>query len=116
VTVLRIVANLPSSNPNEVAGFYADLFGLSVLMDGGFIVTLGGKATTPVQLSLASEGGSGTPLPAISVEVDDFDAVLQRVKELHCEIIYGPISEPWGVRRIYLRDPAGTLINILTHN
>jgi catechol 2,3-dioxygenase-like lactoylglutathione lyase family enzyme len=115
VTVLRIVANLPSPNPNEVAAFYTGLFGLGVLMDGGFIVTVGGQATAPVQLSLASEGGSGTPLPAISIEVDDFDAVVQRVKELRCEITYGPVSEPWGVRRLYLRDPAGTLINILTH-
>ena len=31
------------------------------------------------------------------------------------EIEYGPITEPWGVRRFYVRDPFGRLINILEH-
>jgi lactoylglutathione lyase len=28
---------------------------------------------------------------------------------------YGPVDEPWGVRRFFVRDPAGTLVNILMH-
>lgn len=30
-------------------------------------------------------------------------------------IEYGPVDEPWGVRRFFMRDPAGTLVNILMH-
>lgn len=30
-------------------------------------------------------------------------------------IEYGPATEPWGVRRFYVRDPFGKLINILQH-
>ena len=30
-------------------------------------------------------------------------------------IIYGPTDEPWGVRRFYVRDPFGTLVNIVSH-
>jgi catechol 2,3-dioxygenase-like lactoylglutathione lyase family enzyme len=30
-------------------------------------------------------------------------------------IEYGPAAEHWGVRRFYVRDPFGRLINILTH-
>jgi catechol 2,3-dioxygenase-like lactoylglutathione lyase family enzyme len=30
-------------------------------------------------------------------------------------IAYGPADEPWGVRRFYVRDPFGKLINILSH-
>jgi len=29
---------------------------------------------------------------------------------------YGPRSEPWQVRRFYVRDPLGRLINILAHD
>ena len=47
--------------------------------------------------------------------VDDFDAVLSRAHALGAAIVYGPAAEPWGVRRFYLRDPAGTLVNIVTH-
>jgi catechol 2,3-dioxygenase-like lactoylglutathione lyase family enzyme len=115
VTVLRIVTNLPSGDPSRLAGFYHDLLGLDVVMDLGFIATLGTRSQTPVQLSLASEGGSGTALPAVSIEVDDLDDVLKRAQNLGAPIEYGPVSEPWGVRRFYLRDPEGSLVNILSH-
>ena len=30
-------------------------------------------------------------------------------------IEYGPVTEPWGVTRFYVRDPFGRLINVLEH-
>ncbi len=116
MTVLRIVPNLAAADPTALAGFYRTLLGLDLLMDLGFIATLGSDALAPAQLSLASEGGSGTPVPVISVEVDDLDSVLARARELGAAIDYGPVSEPWGVRRFMLRDPADRLINILCHS
>lgn len=78
-------------------------------------MTLGGEATAAPMLSVASESGSGTELAALTIEVDDLDATLARVQAERCEIEYGPVTEPWGVRRFYLRDPLGTLLNVLTH-
>ena len=40
---------------------------------------------------------------------------LRRVEDSGFPIEYGPVSEPWGVRRIYVRDPLGKLVNILQH-
>lgn len=114
MAVRRIVTNIQASAPGEVAGFYRDLFDLDTAMDMGWIVTLTGAQQT-VQLSLASEGGSGTPLPALSIEVDNLDDVLSRARKAGITPEYGPIDEPWGVRRFFLRDPAGTLINVLAH-
>jgi catechol 2,3-dioxygenase-like lactoylglutathione lyase family enzyme len=62
-----------------------------------------------------SEGGSGTDVPDLSIEVDDLEAVLARVKKHETPIEYGPADEPWGVRRFFVRDPCGKLVNILTH-
>ncbi len=112
--VRRIVPNLPARDPAALAGFYRDLLGLDILMEMDFIQTLGHGAG-PYQLSVMSEGGSGTPVPALSVEVDALEPVLERAKKLGAEVAYGPVDEPWGVRRFYLRDPEGSLINILTH-
>jgi catechol 2,3-dioxygenase-like lactoylglutathione lyase family enzyme len=74
-----------------------------------------GKGTAPPQVSVASEGGSGTPVPDLSIEVDDLGEVHRRAVAAGLPIEYGPVSEPWGVTRFYLRDPFGRLINILTH-
>jgi uncharacterized glyoxalase superfamily protein PhnB len=68
-----------------------------------------------VQISVASEGGSGTSVLDFSVEVDNIETALTRVKKASIQIEYGPKSEPWGVRRFFVRDPFGKLINILQH-
>jgi catechol 2,3-dioxygenase-like lactoylglutathione lyase family enzyme len=68
-----------------------------------------------VQLSVASAGGSGTAVPDLSIEVDDVDEALARMRAAGVAIEYGPADEPWGVRRFYARDPFGKLVNILSH-
>jgi uncharacterized glyoxalase superfamily protein PhnB len=32
------------------------------------------------------------------------------------EVIYGPVDEPWGVRRFFVRDPHGVVISVLAHD
>ena len=68
------------------------------------------------QISIATEGGSGTPVPDISIEVDNLTEVHQRVLTAGLPIEYGPASEPWGVTRFFVRDPFGRLLNILAHD
>lgn len=113
--VLRIVANREVASPAEIAAFYAEVFGLEVLMDQGWIVTVGSPVKMGVQASFMSEGGSGAPVPTLSIEVDDLGEALRRAKKARAVIEYGPVDEPWGVRRFFLRDPAGALVNVLTH-
>ena len=115
MTVKRIVANVAATSVSDVRDFYAALFGLEVVMDHGWIVTLASGAQAITQISVASEGGSGTPVPDISIEVDDVDAVYARSKARGCEIAYEMTDEPWGVRRFYVRDPTGKLLNVLAH-
>lgn len=114
--IVRIVANLASQDPRRSAAFYRDLFGLDLLMDLGWITTAGGAATMPLQVSFATEGGAGTPVPALSIEVDDLDEVLARADQIGAVIRYGPVIEPWGVRRFFVEDPDGHLVNVLVHH
>lgn len=113
--VQRIVADIATADPSAAKAFYEDILGLERLMDHGWIVTYGSREKMTVQISFASEGGSGAPTPDISIEVDDLDAVLKRVKKAKLAIEYGPADEPWGVRRFFVRDPFGKLVNILAH-
>lgn len=62
-----------------------------------------------------SEGGSGAAAPDLSIEVDDPDEALARMKKANTAIEYGPADEPWGVRRFFVRDPLGKLVNIVAH-
>ena len=42
------------------------------------------------QISFASQGGSVIPAPDLSIEVDDLDEALRRVKAMRLAIEYGP--------------------------
>jgi len=115
MTVKRIVPNISVDRIEDAKAFYRDLLGLDVVMDQGWIVTFASKGRAPPQVSVLTQGGSGTPVPDISIEVDDVDEVYARVRAAGATIEYGPADEPWGVRRFYLRDPFGRLLNILAH-
>jgi catechol 2,3-dioxygenase-like lactoylglutathione lyase family enzyme len=114
--VKRIVANIKAWDIAAAERFYGDILGLNVLMDLGFIATYGSDETMTVQVGVATEGGSGTPVPDLSIEVDDVETALERVKQAGIKIEYGLAHEPWGVRRFFVRDPFGKLVNILQHD
>jgi catechol 2,3-dioxygenase-like lactoylglutathione lyase family enzyme len=113
--VKRIVSNVAASDVEKATAFYKDVLGLEVLMDLGWIRTYGSGSKMTIQMSVMSEGGSGTAVPDISIEVDDVDEALSRVRKAGVAVEYGPAKEPWGVRRFFVRDPFGKLINILQH-
>ena len=117
MAVKRIIANIAAPQPAAACAFYGGVLGLEIVMDHGWIMTLAARpGLSAPQISIASEGGSGTPVPDLSIEVDDLDDVLDRAKAAGLNIEYGPQQEAWGVRRFYVRDPFGNLINVLTHS
>lgn len=68
------------------------------------------------QLGVASEGGSGTPAPNLSIEVDNIEEVYIAMQKNGFKITYQMVKEPWGTRRVYVEDPFGKLINALEHS
>jgi len=113
--VSRIVTNIATPDIALAKSFYHDILGLELLMDHGWIATYGSQDEMGIQISFAAQGGFNTPTPDLSIEVDDVDEAYARMKESGFPIEYGPADEPWGVRRFYVRDPFGKLINILAH-
>jgi len=114
--VNRIVANINTKDIAAAERFYHDVLGLDLLMDHGWIRTYGSNEEMSIQISIASQGGADTITPDLSIEVDDVDTAFERMKNAGFSIEYGPVDEPWGVRRFYVRDPFGKLVNILAHH
>lgn len=55
-------------------------------------------------------------MPDISIEVEDVDEIHRRAIGMGREIVRDLADEPWGVRRFFIRDPAGKLLNVLSHH
>ncbi|CAG9168572.1 hypothetical protein LMG23992_01197 [Cupriavidus laharis] len=62
------------------------------------------------------KAGRERPCRARRSKIDDLGAALARVRAAGIAVEYGPVREPWGVRRFYVRDPFGRLVNnVLAH-
>ncbi|QDU39099.1 Glyoxalase-like domain protein [Maioricimonas rarisocia] len=113
--VKRIVANIACEQADAADAFYGDIFGLQLVMDHGWFRTFASESRAAAQVGIATEGGNGTPVPNLSIEVDDLDEALDRCRSAQIPIEYGPAVEDWGVRRFFVRDPFGKLVNVLEH-
>lgn len=111
--VHRIVPNLTVTDlPRAVAEHTAAL-GLRVLMDHGWIVTLGDDEGH--QLSLITRDATASVAPDVSVFVDDVHAALARVESAGLEIVHPLTDEPWGVTRFFYRGSDGRVVNVGMH-
>lgn len=54
--------------------------------------------------------------PEVSIEVDDLDQVYERAVASGADIVYPLTDEPWGLRRFFVRDPNGAIINVTQHD
>ena len=113
VMIKRAVPNINSTRTAETRDFFVEVLGFEVAMDMGWIVTVASPTTPAVQVSIV--GGDDPAAPGISVEVDDVDAVHARAVENGLEIAYDLRDEEWGVRRFMVREPSGTMVNVLSH-
>ena len=115
MAVKRIVTNIAADGLDAAKTFYGDALGLNIVMNLGWIMTFAAESSMAPQISVATEGGSGTPVPDLSIEVDNLSEVHRMMQAAGFKVEYGPVTEPWGVMRFYVRDPFGRLVNILEH-
>ena len=114
MTVRRIKPNIRSDRFDESRAFYRDVVGL-VEQRGLDWILFFGTDQREVQLSVMSLDIKAGVHPDISIEVDDVDAVFGRVVEAGAEVVYPLTDEDWGLRRFFVRDPNGTVINVTQH-
>jgi uncharacterized glyoxalase superfamily protein PhnB len=113
VPISRAVPNIRSERPAETRAFFVELLGFEVAMDLGWVVTLASPTNASAQVSII--GNDDMAAPGISVGVADVDAVHAKAVEQGFEIVYPIRDEDWGVRRFMLREPSGTVVNVVSH-
>ncbi|WP_329522203.1 VOC family protein [Spirillospora sp. NBC_01491] len=114
MAVRRVVPNVQSEAVPESREFYG-LLGFEEVMNLGWIMTLASPSSPAAQVSFMA-GDRTAPVTAdMSVEVDDVDAVYAAVRESGAEIVHPLQDEEWGVRRFFVRDPNGRVVNVLGH-
>ena len=115
MSIKRIVPDLTTERMDESRRFYADFLGMNLAMDMGWILTFVSPENPTAQITLMQPPAGTVPNPNISMEVEDVDAVHARAIEMGLSILYPLTNEPWGVRRFFVADPNGVIINVMCH-
>jgi predicted enzyme related to lactoylglutathione lyase len=114
MSVRRVVPDIQSDAMDESCEFYG-LLGLEKVMDLGWVRTLASPSNPTAQLMLMSGERTGPVTPDMSIEVDDVDAVYAAVRESGADIVRPLQDEEWGVRRFFVTDPNGRVVNVVSH-
>ena len=110
----RAVPVLSVPDVQRAVAVFRDVLGLEVVMDLGWVATLG--SVEGPQISVMHEDATAACNPDLSLDVDDVDLAHARALDLGLEIVHPLTDEPWGVRRFFLRDAGGNVVNILSHS
>jgi catechol 2,3-dioxygenase-like lactoylglutathione lyase family enzyme len=114
MAVKRINPNILSSDFESSRAFYNDVIGL----DGGHgldWILFFGTDQREVQLRVMQLDVQAHVHPDVSIEVDDVNDVHARAVAAGAEIVYPLTDEDWGLRRFFVRDPNGAIINVTQH-
>ncbi|WP_075343885.1 VOC family protein [Tenacibaculum agarivorans] len=118
-TVSRIMTNICSDNLTESRDFYTKLFNLEVAFDSDWFVHLISK-DKKLELGIIDRTNDLVPKAYqnspqgfyITFVVDNADEIFKIAKLETFEIISEPIDTFYGQRRLLLKDPSGTLVDI----
>ncbi|MFD0374623.1 VOC family protein [Streptomyces sp. NPDC127112] len=114
MAVRRVVPNLQSQDADASREFYG-LLGFEEVMNHGWIMTLAAPSSPAAQISVMTGDRTAPVAPDMSVEVDDVDAAYAVMRASGAEIVHPLQDEEWGVRRFFVRDPTGRVVNVLGH-
>jgi predicted enzyme related to lactoylglutathione lyase len=112
--IRRIVPDL-HGDPAASRDFYEGVIGLELGMDLGWIMTFGSASNETAQLTVMRQDATAPVSPDVTIEVEDVDAVHDRAAAAGHDIVHPLTDEPWGVRRFFVRDPTGAVINVMRH-
>ncbi|MFI6087754.1 VOC family protein [Streptomyces sp. NPDC051218] len=112
--IRRAMPDIRTEAMEESRDFYG-LLGFEEVMNLGWVMTLGSPSNPTAQVTFMSHDKTAPVVPDMSVEVDDVDTVYAAVRESGAEIVHSLRDEEWGVRRFFVRDPNGRVINVVSH-
>lgn len=113
--IIRAVADFKTDDIGENLDFYVGVLGFEVAMNLGWIVGVVSPSNPLAQISFFTHDESASLVPDLTIEVEDVDGVYEKARDAGLEVVHPLTDEAWGVRRFFVRDPDGRVINVMKH-
>lgn len=112
----HIFADLTVPDIDEARDFYVSYLGLSDEQIAMSWVTRFVSRDGRLAVQLVTRDTTAPENPAISVAVgDDIEEAYAEAQRRGYDIVHPLTTEPWGIRRFFVRAPGGTVVNINSH-
>ncbi len=111
----KIMANLHVADIGAAKGFYTDFLGLTTEEFNMGWVARYTSPETGANVQLVTGDLTAAEDSSISVATDDVEGAYAEAQALGYEIVHPLTTEPWGIRRFFVRAPDGTVLNIASH-
>jgi catechol 2,3-dioxygenase-like lactoylglutathione lyase family enzyme len=115
VRVISVIADIPVGDLSSSRSFYTDYLGLSVEEFNLGWVARYTSPNTGANIQLLTRDATARENPVVSIKVDDVDAAFEDAQRHGYEIVHPLTTEPWGVRRFFVRAPDGNVFNVVQH-
>jgi catechol 2,3-dioxygenase-like lactoylglutathione lyase family enzyme len=112
----RVIAYADGEDLDASRAFYTDVLGFEVAMEDP-VLGLTSPANRGADV-LIPPAGFHNPEPRFGIDLGEpaaVDAAHTAAVERGLRVVYALRNEPWGVRRFFVEDPSGTIINVLAH-
>ncbi|GAA4806026.1 VOC family protein [Actinomycetospora chlora] len=110
--VTSVHVNLRVPDVAAARTFYADYLGMSAEGIGMDWVTRLSDPTTGAGVQLLTRDATAPEDPVASLKVADVEEAHDEARRRGYEIVHPLTTEPWGVRRFFVRAPDGNVLNI----
>ena len=106
---------LRTSDPKRAHRFYGETLGLAIFREFGSAENRGVVYFTGGGFLEVSGRSSNPPSPDVRLwlQVRDVDAAHDELVAKGVDIIRPPVTEPWGLREMWIADPDGMRIAII---
>jgi catechol 2,3-dioxygenase-like lactoylglutathione lyase family enzyme len=112
----RVIPYADGADLEASRAFYTDVLGFEVAMEDP-VLGLAAPANRSVQV-LVPPAGFHDPEPRFGIDLGEpeaVDAAHAAAVRRGMRVVYALRDEPWGVRRFFVEDPGGTIVNVLAH-
>jgi catechol 2,3-dioxygenase-like lactoylglutathione lyase family enzyme len=114
--IRRIIPYADGDDLDASRDFYTEVFGLTVAMQDPVLCLQ--SPDNPTAQIIVAPRGMQDPEPRFGIDVGEpaaVDAAHAEAVRLGLRVVYPLTDESWGVRRFFVEDPSGTVINVLAH-
>ena len=116
MAVTRIVAYAGGKELAASRDFYVEVLGMRVAMEDP-VLDLQSPDDPAAELIIGAQEMQA-PQPSFGVDLGEpaaVDAAHAEAVRRELRVVYPLTDEPWGVRRFFVQDPGGTIVNVLAH-